>query len=124
MTRLLTVLAVCCTAAVLSAAPAPQQDKPQLLIVSSRTGNAEIFLVNADGGGATNLTQSKAESSYPAWSPDGRMIAFASNRDGSMNIYVMDARGGAVKQLTKGNEVNRCPTWSADGKKIIFARYE
>ena len=73
-----------------------QDDTPPLLIVSKRTGNAEIFLINAKGQGARNLTKSKAENSYPCWSPDGTKIAFASDRDGGMNIYVMDADGSNV----------------------------
>jgi TolB protein len=99
-----------------------QDDKPALLIVSQRTGNAEIFLVNVKGQGARNLTKSKSENSYPCWSPDGTKIAFASDRDGAMNIYVMDADGGNVKQLTKGDARSRCPAWSPDGKKILFTR--
>src|SRR5262245_33698985 len=100
MTRLLTALVLFAAPAAL-AAPAPQDEKPALLIVSKRTGNAEIFLVNAKGQAARNLTRSKSENSYPAWSPDGKKIAFASDRDGAVNVYVMDADGGNVKQLTR-----------------------
>jgi TolB protein len=117
-------LAICVAASPLWTAPARQEEKqPEtLLIVSKRTGNAEIFLIDAKGEKARNLTNSNSENSYPAWSPDGKSIAFASDRDGAMNIYVMDADGKNVKQLTKGDERSRCPAWSPDGKKIAFGR--
>src|SRR5438094_5496931 len=91
MKRLLTVFTLLCTSAALAGATAAQSDKqddkPSLLIVSKRTGNAEIWLVNAQGKGARNLTRSNSENSYPCWSPDGKKIAFASDRNGAMNIY-------------------------------------
>ena len=60
----------------LLSATALQDEKPPLLIVSKRTGNAEIYLVNAKGEGAKNLTNNKSENSYPAWSSDGKKIAY------------------------------------------------
>src|SRR5207302_8847932 len=74
MKRLLIALAVACAPASLWTATVPQDDKQSILIVSKRTGNAEIWLVNAQGKGARNLTRSTSENSYPCWSPDGKKI--------------------------------------------------
>src|SRR5574337_131638 len=67
---------------------------------SERDGNAEIYVVHADGSGQTNLTNSPAADYAPAWSPDGRRIAFISDRSGRQEIYVMNADGSGVTQLT------------------------
>lgn len=99
----------------------PALKVPKLLIVSNRTGNNDIFLMNSDGTNAKNLTNHKASDVFPAWSPDGKQIAFTSNRDGDLNIYVMDADGRNLKQVTTG-KVNRAPTWSPHRKKIAFNR--
>ncbi len=59
----------------------------------------EIFMMNADGSGRTQLTFSDPKleeppsNVAPAWSPGGKHIAFLSNRDGPWRIYVMKADG-------------------------------
>lgn len=103
----------------------PDQPRPvvaKLLCVSNRTGDDDIFLMNADGSGAVNLTKHKADDHFPAWSPDGKQIAFSSDRDGWPQIYVMAADGTGVQRLTRSKSIDRAPVWSPDGKRIAFCR--
>jgi WD40 repeat protein len=97
-----------------------------VLIVSTRTGNADIFLVDASSGDARNLTNHAGNDGFPAWSPDGKRIAFASDRDGGTNIYSMDPEGGHLRQLTHEKNEAKCgcvaPCWSPDGKWLAFGR--
>jgi Tol biopolymer transport system component len=60
----------------------------------------EIFVINADGIGRTQLTDNAALDASPAWSPDGTKIAFVSDRDGNPEIYVMSADGSTQTRLT------------------------
>ena len=94
----------------------------KIAFVSSRDGNDEIYVMNADGSGLTNLTNNTVQDGYPAWSPDGSKIVFVSNRNGEEEIYVMNADGSNVTRLTNDAAVDRFPTWSPDGTKIAFAR--
>jgi TolB protein len=95
----------------------------ELLVVTLRTGSAEIFRIDPANGDAVNLTCSPdSNDRYPAWSPDGSAIAFTSDRDGTYNLYVMKANGSQVRQLTyeKAPAVAYHPNWSGDGSKIVF----
>ncbi|MBN8593616.1 MAG: PKD domain-containing protein [Anaerolineae bacterium] len=75
-------------------------DGSQIAFVSDRDGNAEIYLMNADGSGLVNLTNSGSNDSAPAWSPDGSQIAFVSDRSGTWQLYLMQANGTDILTLT------------------------
>jgi Tol biopolymer transport system component len=91
---------------------------------SSDGTDSEIYVVNPDGSGETQLTSNTAQDSRPSWSPDGTKILFLSNRTGQFAVYVMNADGSGQTQLTfppSGQDDNR-PGWSPDGMKIVFGR--
>jgi Tol biopolymer transport system component len=94
----------------------------KIAFTSYRDGDGEIYVMNADGSGQTNLTNDLAFDGRPAWSPDGTKIAFESDRAGSGNyeIYVMNADGSGVTRLTNNSANDVDPDWSPDGERIVF----
>lgn len=85
-----------------------------IAFVSERDGNAEIYVVNADGTGLGRLTNDPAEDTGPAWSPDGTGITFASDRDGNFDIYAMNADG----TRSRGSRTIRAMTASPSGRPM------
>lgn len=92
----------------------------RIAFVSDRDGNAEIYIMDADGDNVMNLTNHQAVDQHPSWSPDGAAIAFASSRDGeTFDIYRLDIASGSVTRLTNQGSNTR-PAWSPDGRRIAF----
>jgi len=83
-------------------------------------GNADIWMMNADGSNKIRLTQVEGDDTYPFWSPDGKKIAFTSYRDGNAEIYVMKADGSQQTRLTNNPARDDNARWSPDGRKIGF----
>jgi Tol biopolymer transport system component len=103
-----------------AAAAAPAHAGSRIAFVSERDGNAEVYVMQADGSGQRNLTASDEEDRAPAWSPDGRRIAFARGFGGDADIWVMGADGGGQTRLTSEPGADTSPAWSPDGRRIAF----
>lgn len=97
--------------------------RERIAFVSERDGHAEIYVMNSDGSGQTNLTNSPSNDYWPQWSPDNK-IAFHSYEPGDVGgnaeIYVMDANGKNWIRLTHHEASDKFPGWSPDGQKIVF----
>lgn len=92
-----------------------------IVFVSTRDGNPEIYSVKADGTNLIRLTNNPANDDAPVWSPDRQRIAFVSDRDGSPEIYVMNADGTNVVRRTFSASYSADPCWSADGDQIVYS---
>jgi len=118
----ITILLITLAVILLAACEGPpdlQTDK--IAFESYRDGNAEVYVMDANGENLVRLTEDPAYDGVPSWSPDGQSLAFTSERNANPDIYVMGADGGNIQQLTEGDGVfNVVPAWSPDGVKIAF----
>ena len=125
--KLLIFSYVSCALFILSPSLAVMAQAPATATVafmSKRDGNAEIYVMNPDGGEQFNVTKHHAEDYEPAWSPDGKQILFSSDRGGRFDLYLMDADGSNVRKVFKSQERRRSPAWSPDGKQIAYSQGE
>ncbi len=100
--------------------PAFSPDGSRIAFVSQRDGNAEIYVMNADGTGATRLTNDPQPDGRPGFTPDGQAVVFHSARTaGKQQIWVVNVDGTGLTQLTR-DSVNSAPSVSPDGQTIAY----
>jgi Tol biopolymer transport system component len=106
-----------------AAAQNPSKFNGKIAFVTNRNGpSGEIYVMNPDGTGQVNITNSPASDTRPAFSPDGKKIAFV--RD-FKSIFVMNPDGSGQAQILDGtsagfSSITSFPSWSPDGTKIAF----
>ena len=92
-----------------------------LFLREARAIEADLYIVDASGGGRRNLTHHRGIDTSPTWSPTGRQIAFISDRAGAPALWVMDADGSNLRRLvTEGGHCDS-PDWSPDGRHIAYS---
>ena len=110
--------------------PVFSPDGKDIVYVSNKSGDFDIFIAGRTGTNPSDLSQNDAANDIdPAFSPDGNSIVFASNLnslafpniDGDFEIFRMNRDGSNLKQLTVNSVDDTRPSYSPDGSRIVFA---
>jgi Tol biopolymer transport system component len=99
-------------------------DGKQIVFCSSRDGNLELYIMDADGKNARKLTNAPGcYNGGPFFSPDGKRVIFRSDRKKKdyLQVYVINADGTGERALTDTEGVNWGPFWYKDSKHIVYA---
>src|SRR5512132_484901 len=111
------------------AAPAWSPDGRQIAFGRGVRDQRAVFVMDANGGGARQVTTWGLRGGQPDWSPDGKLLVFYSNRDGaptvSANLFTVAPDGSRLKQLTHargGRTQYLSASFSPDGKWIAVGR--
>jgi len=101
--------------------PELSPDERQIAFVSTRSGNAEVWVANRDGDQARQLSKfGRAPIRAPRWSPDGSRILISATVNGQPDVYVIDVATGVQTRLTDDQDDEIAPSWSHDGSSLLF----
>ena len=97
-------------------------DGTRIAFKSSRGGNWDAYVMNADGSNVIRLTDHRANDHDPVWMPDGQSVIISSDRDSREDLYRVWIADRRVERLTH-HVVGRAimPSVSPDGKSVAYA---
>jgi len=85
----------------------------------------EVFVANADGTDAKQITSLGNANWAPNFDNTGKRIIFASNheykRGFPFNLYIINLDGTGLVKLSRDNGFDAFPMFSPNGKKLIFS---
>ncbi|HEX3927210.1 MAG TPA: hypothetical protein VHW65_04375 [Gemmatimonadales bacterium] len=89
-----------------------------------RPAALELWVANADGSGAHQITHLGGANWAPYFMPDGKRIIFASNYEnphsGNFDLYLVNADGTGLEKVTTSQEFDGFPMISPDGKTVVL----
>jgi Tol biopolymer transport system component len=106
--------------------PAWSPDGTRIAFDASRSGPRRIWIADARGRNAQQLTTDDSEATAhvrPRWSPDGGKIVFQSIEGTKSDVRLVDVRTREMKWVTNDFVTDVHPVWSFDGGAIVFSSY-
>jgi Tol biopolymer transport system component len=89
-----------------------------------RPTRAEVFFMNADGSGQTQVTKTGDANWSPFMHPNGRQIIYSSNmhdpQKRTFSLYVINTDGTGTERVSFGARFDSFPMFSPDGTKLLF----
>jgi Tol biopolymer transport system component len=85
----------------------------------------EVWIANADGSNAHQITFLEQANWAPNFTPDGKHVIFCSNheykRGFPFNMYITDLDGKGLEKISRDKGFDAFPMFSRDGKKFVFS---
>jgi TolB protein len=90
-----------------------------------RPSRLDIWVADADGSNARQVTSLGGANFAPFFHPDGERIIFASNHENprgrNFDLFIVGADGTGLERVTASPEFDGFPMFSPDGRQLVFA---
>src|SRR4051794_31810095 len=100
--------------------PSWSPDGARIAFVSTRSGNAQLYVMKADGSAQHRVTHDATSDMAPVWSPDGRRLAYMCTSPSPTivtEICVVGVDGSGRRRLSSGGD-NLYPHWTPGGRVV------
>lgn len=93
----------------------------RVAFVSDRGGSWDIWVIDANGKNAEQITRSPMPELHPSWSPDGQHLVYCRLNTGEDRgeLWIVDLANPGVKRFIGEGLF---PDWSPKGDKIVYQR--
>ena len=113
-------------------------DGEEIWFNSTRSGLMQLWKMNRDGSGLTQVTQVEANAWFPHLSPDGKRVVYLRFRKGDLEpwqhlpdkeveLWMMNRDGSDHRRLLSlfgGQGTLNVNSWAPDGKSFAFVSYQ
>jgi len=86
------------------------------------TGNGfDLYTINSEGSGLTQITDTAESEEAPIWSPDGKRILYSSYlTEDNSELFLINPDGSGKKRVTNSPKQDGHAKFAPDGKSIVF----
>lgn len=89
-----------------------------------RPSALELYVADADGSNAVQLTDNGAANFGPFWHPSGEKILFSSNLGDpggrEFDLWMINVDGTGLEQITFAPDFDGFPVFSPDGRQLVW----
>jgi TolB protein len=107
-------------------AEGPEREDYQRLLAEGliRPGELEIWVANANGSDARQVTSLGGANFAPYWHPSGQKIIWSSNhldpRGREFDLFMINLDGSGLERVTFSEGFDGFPVFSPDGRYLVF----
>jgi len=103
-------------------APALAPDGERLAFVSMRSGGAQLWIHEFEGGSTYPVTRlPPSDIAFPRWSPDGASVLVVARGNGTSALLRVEVGSGRIEKLSGDGERVRFGSYSTDGLSIFYS---
>ncbi len=90
--------------------------------IAQNKSNRELFVMNSDGSGKLQLTESPQNEFNAIWHPDGEQIVYISSASGDLQAWQMNADGSGKLKISHVEGGITGLVFSPDGTKVLYTQ--